>query len=284
MTDMRMEHFPTPNPVNLRVELWVGQAEIFAVDTDETTVELTPMYGDSAAEELIARARVEQRGDDVFVLMPKAKSGFFGRKGGVEARIRVPLGSRLRAETGSADLDSHGRLGDTTVQSGSGDIHLEEIAEGEIRTGSGDLIIDVAEGRIDTKCGSGDVMLGVLSSDADVTAGSGDVVVNQIEGTLKVKTGSGDIMIKTAGDGVDAMAGSGDLTVRHVSRGRLKAKTGSGDISISVADGTAAYLDVMTVTGDVTSSLSSTEAPQDGDKTVELIIQAGTGDVVLQRA
>ncbi len=279
-----MHTFQTPNPVNLRVELWVGRVEIFAVETGETTVELSPMYGDAAADELIQRARVEQRGDDIFVLLPKAKSGFFGRKGGVEARIQVPMESNLRAETGSADLDSHGRLGDADIQTGSGDVHMEEIGEGEVRTGSGDLVIDVAEGPLDTKCGSGDVVMGVLNGDADITAGSGDVVINQIEGSLKVKTGSGDIMIKSAGDGVDAMAGSGDLTVRRIERGRLKAKTGSGDISVSVADGTAAYLDVMTVTGDVTSSLSSTEAPQDGDQTVELIIQAGTGDVVLQRA
>ncbi len=103
-------------------------------------------------------------------------------------------------------------------------------------------------------------------------------------GTLKIKTGSGDIIVKHAGDGVDAMAGSGDLLVRRIDHGKLKAKTGSGDITVGVADGTAAYLDITTVTGDVTSSLDASDAPGDGDQTVELIIQAGTGDVVLQRA
>ena len=74
------------------------------------------------------------------------------------------------------------------------------------------------------------------------------------------------------------------MLVRRIDHGRLKAKTGSGDITVGVADGTAAYLDIATVTGDVTSSLDASEAPSDGDQTVELIIQSGTGDVVLQRA
>jgi DUF4097 and DUF4098 domain-containing protein YvlB len=283
-SEANMHTFDTPGPINLQVELWVGRVDIHAEETAQTTVDLQPMHGDSTAQEIIDRARVEQHGDEIVVLMPKVKSGFFGRKGEIIATIRVPLDSSVNVETSSADLVTHGRLGDAKAQSGSGDVRLDHIADGQLRTGSGDLTIDTATGSIDSKCGSGDVEFSNVGADADIIAGSGDVTVGSIGGNLKVKTGSGDIIVRDAGDSVDAMAGSGDLLVKRIERGRLKAKTGSGDISVSVAEGTAAYLDVMTVTGDVSSSLSASEAPGDGDKTVELIIQAGTGDVVLQRA
>lgn len=279
-----MYTFNTPDPVNLRVEVWVGHVEIYAEDTGETTVELKPMNGDNGTQDLIDDTRVEQRGNEIVVLMPKVKSGLFGRKGQVRATIRVPLDSNIKVETASADLDTHGRLGNAKVISGSGDVHLDQVAHGECRTGSGDIAIDTASGSVDTKCGSGDVVIGSVGGDGDFVAGSGDVVIDSVGGGLKIKTGSGDILIKSSGPNVDALAGSGDLLVRRIEQGRLKAKTGSGDITIGVADGTAAYLDVMTVTGDVTSSLDSTEAPGDTESTVELIIQAGSGDVVLQRA
>lgn len=190
-----MHTFDTPGPVNLKVELQQGLISVLARDTTTTTVELEPLSRDSAAQELIDNARVEQRGDDIIVEVPKGKGGLFRSRGEIRATITVPTGSRAKLESSSADVKTDGELGDTSVASGSGDV-----------------------------------------------------------------------------------------LVRRVDHGRLKAKTGSGDITVGVADGTAAYLDISTVTGDVTSSLDASEAPSEGDQTVELVIQSGTGDVVLQRA
>lgn len=276
--------FTTPEPVDLRIELWTGKIDIEAEETAETRVELEPMHGDESAQDAINRARVEQRGEEIVVLLPKVKSGFFGRRGEVHARIRVPLQSNLKVETASADVEADGVLGDAEVSSGSGDVSLDVVDECHLRTGSGDISVNTANGSVDTKCGSGDLVIGTIGGDANAMAGSGDVIVSSIAGMLKVKTGSGDIVVKSCGEGLDALAGSGDLLVKRIERGRLKAKTGSGDISVGVADGTAAYLDIMTVTGDVESDLDASEAPVDGDKTVEIIIQSGSGDVVLQRA
>ncbi|MGH3472461.1 MAG: DUF4097 family beta strand repeat-containing protein [Nocardioidaceae bacterium] len=279
-----MYTFETPEPVDLRVEVWTGKIDVRAEPTSQTTVELVALHGDGAAQEAISRARVEQRGNEIVVLMPKSKGSFFGRKGEVHATITAPLRSNLKVETGSADLEADGELGDVDVSSGSGDVELDQIREGSVRTGSGDVTVKRASGSVDTKCGSGDVELGQVGGDANAIAGSGDVIITAIDGRLKVKTGSGDIVVKACGDELDAMAGSGDLLVKQIARGRLKAKTGSGDISIGVANGTAAYLDIMTVTGDVRSDLDASEAPIDTENTVEIIIQSGSGDVVLQRA
>jgi len=279
-----MHTFDTPSPVNLKVELWQGEVKVYAEDRATTTIELGPLRGDSAAQQVIDQARVEQRGDDVVVLMPKTKSGLFRSRAEVLATIRVPLRSNARIETASADVETDGELDHLKVSSGSGDVRLDFGANVEVRTGSGDITIGTAADSCDVKCGSADVAVDTIGGDGTILSGSGDVQIDRIGGELKIKTGSGDIVVQEAGAGIDAMAGSGDLVVKRVDHGRLKAKTGSGDVQVGVAVGTAAYLDIMTVTGDVRSSLDASDAPPDGDLTVELTIQSGSGDVVLQRA
>jgi DUF4097 and DUF4098 domain-containing protein YvlB len=279
-----MHTFHTPRPVSLRVELWQGLVDITAEDTETTTVELSPMHGDPGAQDVIDSAKVEQRGDEIVVLMPKIKSGLFRRGAEVEARVVVPTNSRVKVETASADIVSRGVLGDAKVYSGSGDVQLQQVADAEVRTGSGDINVETITGSCDTKSGSAEVVLGTIAGDADVLSGSGDVVIGEVGGGFKAKAGSGDIVLKSGGTSVDVMAGSGDLLLKRIDRGRVKAKTGSGDITIGVANGTAAFLDIMTVTGDVASELDGSEAPVEGDLTVEISAQTGSGDVVLQRA
>ena len=279
-----MHTFETPGPVDLQVELQQGQLTVVAEDTAVTTVDLRPAGDDSAAAELIDGARVEQRGNAVVVLVPKGKGGLFRNTAGVEARIVVPTDSAARLETASADIDTHGRLGSVAVQTGSGDVSLDQTADVVIRTGSGDVRLDRCNGSCSVKSGSADVSLGSVQGDADISSGSGDVEIESVGAKCRVKTGSGDLVLHQAGDAVDAMAGSGDLVLKHVDHGRVKAKTGSGDVAIGVAGGTAAYLDIMAVTGDVRSDLDASEAPQPDDLTVDINIQSGTGDVVLQRA
>jgi len=279
-----MHTFDTPGPVNLKVELQQGLISVLARDTTTTTVELEAMSRDAGAQELIDNARVEQRGDDIIVEVPKGKGGLFRSRGEIRATITVPTGSRAKLESSSADVKTDGELGDTSVASGSGDVELDVVGGLKVRTGSGDIEANTVHDSCDIKCGSADISIGMIGGSSDVVAGSGDVMLGELTGMLKIKTGSGDIVIRQAGSGIDALAGSGDVLVRRVDHGRLKAKTGSGDITVGVADGTAAYLDISTVTGDVTSSLDASEAPSEGDQTVELVIQSGTGDVVLQRA
>ena len=281
-----MHTFHTPFPVRLRVELWEGSITVVAEHTDTTTVEMEPEDGDhsSPAQDLVDRPTEEQRGDALVVLQPRIKGGLFRRHHGVRAVIHVPLHSSAKLESGSADIETRGQLGDIRAASGSGDVHLEHTADVEVRTGSGDITIDVVTGSCGTKSGSADVVIGSVAGDANVVTGSGDVAIASVIGTLNVKSGSGDVAVTGCGDGVDALAGSGDLVLRRVDHGRVKAKTGSGDIQIGVAHGTAAYLDVMTMSGDVESDLNGAEAPGDGEQTVEISVLSGSGDVVLQRA
>jgi DUF4097 and DUF4098 domain-containing protein YvlB len=279
-----MYTFNTPGPIDLRVELWQGRVEVVADDVETTTVELTPLRGDSAANDAIDNARVEQRGNEIVVLMPKAKGGLFRGRAEIEAEIRVPTSSNAHIETASADIETRGVLGDVKASSGSGEVSIEEADDLEVRTGSGDIKASTVNGSCTVRSGSADVEIGEIGADADVKSGSGDVLIDSVGAKLSLKTGSGDLLLKSAGHTVDAMAGSGDLLVKRIEQGKVRMKTGSGDVSIGVAQGTAAYLDIMTVTGDVASELDAASGPSDGERTVDINVQSGSGDVVLQRS
>ncbi|WP_421934483.1 DUF4097 family beta strand repeat-containing protein [Phenylobacterium sp.] len=317
--EISMHSFQTPDPVKLRVELWQGRVTVLASETGATTVELSAMLGDSHAQELIDQATVEQRGDEIVVLLPRPRRRLFQIRGGVRAVITVPTGSDALVHTGSADVETKGRLGRVSTHGGSGDVALEHVARAQVQTGSGDIEFGTVDGDCEAKGGSADVSAKRIGGDAEIITGSGDIVIGEIEGALKAKTasgdievrraghadltsisgdieageitgdfkavtGSGDVTVRQAGDTVDASAGSGDLSVTRVDHGRVRAKTASGDIVVGVAQGSSAYLDVSTVTGDVKSALDASDAPRAGEPQVELFIQAVTGDVVLRRA
>jgi hypothetical protein len=69
-----------------------------------------------------------------------------------------------------------------------------------------------------------------------------------------------------------------------VHHGRVKAKTVSGKISVGVAKGSAAHLDVTTMSGRVHSELESSQAPAEGEPQVELVLSSMSGSVNIARA
>ncbi len=279
-----MHTFATPEPITLHVELGAGECQVRAEQTDTTTVELVATHGDSHAQELVDRAVVEQRGDQVVVVVPKPKGSLFGRKGEVTATIVLPSTSNVDIRLGSADLQARGALGRSKVSAGSGEVDLEDVTDAVLKTGSGDIRIGTAAGSVSTKSGSAETEIGRIGGGLDFLSGSGDIAVEDVNGAVRGKAGSADIRLGRAGDAVDILVGSGDLEIGRVERGRVAAKSGSGDVTVGVANGTAAYLDIVTGSGETSSSLDASDGPSDSEETVELIIRTGSGDVVLQRA
>jgi DUF4097 and DUF4098 domain-containing protein YvlB len=274
--------FDTPQPVRLRVEINSGELRLEATETTTTTVLLEPMRDSSGAQRLIEEIRVEHQGDEISVIFPKFRGGLFGSKAEVRATVTVPRDSSARVRSGSADVLGAGHFGEIDVLAGSGDVAFEETASAKIQTGSGDVDVKTIDGVLDAKAGSGDVVCGSVVGAARITTGSGDILVRRSDGEVNIKAGSGDVIITEAGESVDAMTGSGDLVVERLVHGRLKAKTGSGDVQVGVPDGTAAYLDVMSISGSVRSELEASDTP-DGGPTTEVAVMTASGDIVLKR-
>ena len=159
------------------------------------------------------------------VVLPR-HGGLFRQSGSVGVTITCPRDSILDVRTGSASVRAHGSY-----------------AEAAIGTGSGDIDVDTVSGSARLKTGSGDIRVGDAPGEVDTRTGSGDVEVGRLDGTLQTKSGSGS------------------LTVRRAAAGAIRASGASGDISIGIEDGTAAWLDVSTVSGRMHQELGESEAP-----------------------
>lgn len=74
----------------------------------------------------------------------------------------------------------------------------------------------------------------------NANSGSGDVVVRRAKGKVNANTGSGDVKLSLAGERVDSInanTGSGDVVIEVASvESKLSANTGSGDVTALVTD------------------------------------------------
>ena len=112
-----------------------------------TVVEVTGRHADEAT--------VRQDGEQVSVIAPKMRTGFLGGDHQLDMTITVPSDSTLAITTGSADVSACGSYRSGQVKSGSGDISIE-ILDGPavVETGSGDVRIDTADQELRIKSGS----------------------------------------------------------------------------------------------------------------------------------
>jgi len=261
-----MHTFETPGAVTLDVRTGAGHVTVSAADTRRTTVDLTPL--NSAGEDAVAHAVVvEHRDGTVLVDVPRERPGLFRQGPSVAVAITCPHGSRLEAAAGSADLRAVGDYAAASLRTGSGNISLENVTgSGSVKTGSGDVDIDRSAGS------------------TSVTVGSGNVRIGEVAGELVTRTGSGDVEVDRLGGSLVAKSGSGRLTVRRADSGTVHADGASGSVSVGIAEGTAAWLDVSTVSGRVDQELGATEPPGEGRPTVEITAHTVSGDLRIHRS
>jgi len=271
------EQFETHAPITLYVELGKGTLSITATDTTETTVSATGQH----ADELF----VEQSGNQISVIAPRQRVGFFG--GGepaIDVVVTVPTMSDLVTKTGSADQKAEGSFGYAKVKSGSGDVSLDR-HNGHVMvdTGSGDISVTEVSADLRIKSGSGDVEVGTVIGSMVVSTGSGDVTVATTQQPAQVKSGSGDLRIDTAHTDVNLSSASGDLMVGRFERGAVTAKNASGDIRIGIPAGVPVWTDVSSVTGQIGSDLEGAGQPEQGQDYVEVRAKTVSGDIVLKQ-
>lgn len=266
--------FTTEDPVSLYVEIGSGNVQVHAAGTGTTDIQVAGRDADDVT--------VEQRGEQVVVIAPQRRGGFFGFGGDLIVTAHVPLGSDLATRLGSADLTVTGTIAAARLKSGSGHVRVEEIAgDADMHSGSGDVDVASARGNLRVKTGSGDVRTGQVSGAVLITSGSGRVEIRVAEGQTATKTGSGDVHIAAAHGDVSMTSGSGGLEVGSIGSGVVRAKTASGDVAVAVPRGTPVWTDINCLTGSVRSSLESSGTPEEGQKYVEVRATTVSGDIVL---
>jgi len=151
------------------------------------------------------------------------------------------VGRFLAATTGSGNVRARGTHGSTDLESGSGELTLEDAGGGDVKakTGSGDIRIHGFNGSFNARTGSGDIeAYGHLQNGGMIMTGSGDVKLQltpDSKFTLEAATGSGDIRVNMPG----VIAANSDRSRHHVTTDvngggpALQIRTGSGDIEIA---------------------------------------------------
>ena len=265
--------FDTPNPLDVSVRNQAGTVEICAADVTETTVEIVP--NDARGAELAQRTRVQLSEDSgrLRIDVPDRKTL---RQPSLEIIVTVPTGSSIDIETATADVQTRGAFDSADVTTASADVSLSHVSGRlQVATASGDIHVGRGEGPVQARTASGDVRLDVSVTGASVQTASGDVLVGRLSGDLTARSASGDVIVATA------------------SAGSVQAKTMSGDVVIGVADGMLLWLDMHSLSGDVSSELGPDDSAAGGEpdagtapeRDPDLRITASTmsGDILLRR-
>ena len=267
-----MPSFPTER-ARLKVRNPSGDVQVETRDVAETTVDLVPLNDSEATRQAIEKANVGARGDEVFVeLEGRSWSISIGSWGmgsaKVSVRIVCPEGSDLECDTASADVRTHGTLGEARIRTASGDLRLERVQGAlEAKSASGDLRVEHVEGRVSLNTVSGDVDLRTAMSGIGVNSVSGDVVVGEVYGDVTAGTVSGDLMVRAAGPG------------------EVGLKAVSGDVVVAMRRGLRVKLDVSSVSGAVGSELDVSDTPLRADgPEANLRVRTVSGDVRITRA
>jgi DUF4097 and DUF4098 domain-containing protein YvlB len=281
---MRTETFQTPGEVRLDVRLGSGEIRLETADTAETTVTLEPLRDNEASATAVAEARVELRGQEVVVDVRDRRRGFRGAD--VLVEIHCPDGASLRAKSGSADVEGHGRFGSVDVESGSGDVQFSEVSgDAEINAASGDVQLASVGGEARINTASGDAQVAAIAGDAKINSASGDVMLREAGGRLEVNSASGDVMVREAASSVSVNSASGDQTIGSVSKGKVDLKSASGDLKIGIREGSTLWIDARSRSGEVRSELPVSDLPPEGDAPhVELRANSMSGDITVVRA
>jgi len=266
--------FDVPGPVELDIRLASGDITIDPTLDGRVEVELTAY--DEESQALLDETRIElhDRGGrpELLVDVPKRRGGFslgmlFSRQG-IACEVRCPAGSDVQVRSKSADLEAHGTIGSLNVSTASGDVQADHVA-----------------GNVSVKSASSDISLGEIEGTTSIQTASGDITIEIAHGNANVNTASGDVTIHQAYDNVTANTVSGDQEHGAVMRGKVAAQSVSGDVTVAVRQGSRAYLDCSTVSGDTASELAVESTEPDGDgPLVEIRARTVSGDIRITRA
>lgn len=256
--------FAASGPVKAQLRLAAGTISVSTSPEQAVTVSLEPERPGEKADRLIADTRVSFEDGRLRVLVPER----LRLAGSVPLALTVglPEGSAVTTQAASADLACSGELGSLHAHTASGDVEAGRISgDAEVSSASGDVRLDWVGGAI------------------EVSTASGDLRADRADGDVTVKTASGDVTVRRSGGQVSVKTASGDVRLGAICGERADVSTVSGDITAAVPAGVRVYLDLASVTGQVSSGFESRD---DGssDAALTLRCRSVSGDVRALRA
>jgi DUF4097 and DUF4098 domain-containing protein YvlB len=200
-------------------------------------------------------AKIETGGGNVNAI------GIAGRveiqSGGGNLRID-DIGGEAVAETGGGSIDVGSVAGDVTLQTGGGNIKIASV-KGEIKAESGGgsvVVLSGLQGAV-LETGGGSIRVDKCIGAVKATTAGGSVVLGDIGGTAQIETGAGSIRLASAKGRVQAQTGGGSIQLDGASS--VQAETSAGGIVVKLLSsaGVSSNSTLETSAGDITVYLAN---------------------------
>ncbi|WP_406371389.1 DUF4097 domain-containing protein [Streptomyces sp. NBC_00647] len=278
-----MPSFETPEAISATTHVEAGSIQFTAADRLDTVVEVRPR---DPKKDLDVRAaeQTEVTYTSGALTVRTPKSNLFGRTGTVDVTVELPTGSRVDMTGSWAQVLGEGRLGEVRVKTSSGDVRLDTTGPLQLKASHGSITVDRVEGTAEITTSSGSLRVGLVDGPAVLKNSHGTTTVGAATGELRVSGANGDIEIRRAEDSVTATTAHGTLRVGEVARGTVQLETSYGAIEVGVREGTAAWLDVSSGSGQVRNTLTASETPEQSEDTVQVRARTRYGNIDIRRA
>ncbi|MFJ5832147.1 DUF4097 family beta strand repeat-containing protein [Streptomyces sp. NPDC093089] len=279
-----MPSFDTPEPISATARVDAGSIQFTASDRPDTVVEVRPRDPKKDQDVRTAdQTEVSYAGGALTIRTPKQRY-LVGRTGTVDVTVELPSGSSVDLTGAWAQVLGEGRLGEVRVKTSAGDVRLDTTGPLHLTASHGSITVDRVEGRAEITTSSGSMRVGLIDGPAVLKNSHGTTTVGTATGDLRVSGAHGDIDITRAAASVVATTAHGTLRVGEVTRGTVQLETNYGAIEVGISEGTAAWLDVDSGSGQVRNTLTASETPAETEDTVEVRARTRHGNIDIRRA
>ncbi|KJY28080.1 MULTISPECIES: DUF4097 family beta strand repeat-containing protein [unclassified Streptomyces] len=279
-----MPSFDTPDPIAVTAHVEAGSIHFIAVDRPDTVVEVRPR--DPKKDLDVRSAEQTEVGYAAGVLTVRTPKPRYlvGRVGTVDVTVELPADSRIEVSGAWAQVLGEGRLGETEVKTSSGDVRFDTTGPLRLAAAHGSITVDRIEGEAEITTSSGSLRIGRIDGAAVLKNTHGTTTVDLANGDLRVSGANGDIEVRRAGGSVAATTAHGTLRIGEVARGSVQLETSYGAIEVGIREGTAAWLDLGSASGQVRNMLDASDAPGKSEDTVEVRARTRYGNIDVLRA
>ncbi|MEV8320915.1 DUF4097 family beta strand repeat-containing protein [Streptomyces sp. NPDC059900] len=278
-----MPTFDTPEAISVTARVDAGSIQFTAGDRADTVVEVRPREAKKDQDVRAAEQTEVSYGSGVLNIKTP-KPGLFGRTGTVDVTVELPTGSKIDTTGAWTQVIGEGRLGETRVKTSSGDVRLDTTGPLHLTASHGSITVDRVEGSAEISTSSGSLRVGFVDGSAVMKNSHGTTTIGAVIGELRVRGANGDIDIARAEDSLTAVTAHGTLRVGEATRGTVQLETSFGAIEIGVSEGTAAWLDVSSSSGQVRNSLTSSDSPEKSEDAVKIRARTKHGNIDIRRA
>ncbi|MFJ2865432.1 DUF4097 family beta strand repeat-containing protein [Kitasatospora sp. NPDC087314] len=283
-----MHTFETPAPIDVELDLVIGDARVIAGDRSDTIVDVAPGDPASAADVTAAEKTTVEFRDGTLVVKAPRQRGYLGIGSGkgasVRATVQVPAGSRVRGAVQEGGYDFEGLLGSCDLRTGSGDIALGQVGPARLKTDLGDVTVSRVAGDAEVSTGGGKLRIRAIEGTAVIKNLAGDSEIGDIAGDAKLRASAGDLVVRRTRAGLTAKTDAGRIMVDEVSQGKVSLTSGGGGLEVGIREGVAAWVDAQSETGSVRNLLDDSGKPAATARTVEVHARTQFGDIVVRRA